>query len=262
VTAGPPLRGRTIAVTRGEKPGGDPLAARLRALGATVLEVPSIAVAPPASWDALDGALRALASFDWVAFASANGVDAVARRAAELGIALPRGVGGPRLAAVGPATAERLAGAWRAPEVVPARAVGGDLAAALAPSVAGRRVLVPRAEEGRPELVDGLRAAGAEVVAPVAYRTVAAPPQALRPLVDAVRASAVDAIAFASPSAVRSVVAALGADPAPLAHVALAAIGPTTAAALRAAGLAVSIEPARLTAPDLADAIGAWFAAR
>src|SRR5207248_11339376 len=38
---------------------------------------------------------------------------------------------------------------------------------------AGDRVLIPRAAEGRDELVDGLRARGVEVDAPIAYRTIA-----------------------------------------------------------------------------------------
>jgi uroporphyrinogen-III synthase len=123
-------------------------------------------------------------------------------------------------------------------------------------------VLVPRAEDGRRELVDGLRAAGAEVIAPVAYRTVVAPREALAPLVDAARRGAIDAVAFASPSAVRSVVAAFEPDLLPLARAALAAIGPTTADALRATGLPVVVEPARATAQDLADAIASWFSRR
>jgi uroporphyrinogen-III synthase/uroporphyrinogen III methyltransferase/synthase len=246
-----PLAGRTVAVTRGETSGKDPLAVRLRELGAAVLEVPSIALAAPESWAPLDAALRELDRFHWVAFASGNAVDRALDRAAELGVALPGAV---RLAAVGPSTAERLAERWRAPDLVPSEARGEALAAALAPRVRGLRVLVPRAAEGRPELMAGLAAAGAEVVAPAAYRTVAAPPAALAPLAAALARGEVDAVAFASPSAVRSVVAALG-GPAGLARTALAAIGPTTAGALREAGLAPAILPRSSTAAALADAI-------
>jgi uroporphyrinogen-III synthase len=138
---------------------------------------------------------------------------------------------------------------------VPTEATGAALAAALARHVGGRAVLVPRAGEGRPELVDGLRAAGAEVIAPVAYRTVAAPPEALAPLGDLLEHGAVDAVAFASPSAVRSVVAALGPRAALLERVLLGAIGPTTAAALREAGLAPGAMPAEHTGEALAEAL-------
>jgi uroporphyrinogen-III synthase/uroporphyrinogen III methyltransferase/synthase len=246
-----PLSGRVIVVTRDEKPGGDPLATRLRALGAAVLEVPSIALAPPADPAPLDAALRDLGGFAWVAFTSANAVTRTLGRARALGVALPGEL--PRLACVGPATAEALAAAWRAPDLVPEDHRGEALAGVLGPLARGARVLVPRAEEGRPELVDGLARAGAEVVAPVVYRTVPVPPEALAPLVDALARSAVDAIAFASPSAVRSVLAGVGAVR--LAEVPLAAIGPTTAAALTEGGLRASIVPVRFTAGDLAEAI-------
>ena len=254
---GPRLDGRRVAVTRG-KGGDDPLAARLRALGAEVLEAPAVATAPPASWAPLDAALAELEAFDWIAFASATAVEAALGRLEALG--RPPPPARVRLAAVGRATAAALARRLRPPDLVPPDATGEALAAALAPGVRGLRVLVPRAAEGRPELVDGLAAAGAEVVAAPAYRTVPAPPEALAPLGEALRRGELDAVAFASPSAVRAVVGALGA--AALSRCALAAIGPTTAAALRDAGLEASIVPAVSTAADLADAVAARLGAR
>jgi len=245
------LDGRRVAVTRG-KQGEDALSERLRELGAEVLDFPAIAVAPPADLAPLDAALRRLGEFQWVAFASANAVEQTLARMAVLGIP-PRVLSAPRLAAVGPATAERLARAVRAPDLVPEVSRGRALAAALAPRVRGERVLVPRAEEGRPELLDGLAAAGADVAAPVAYRTVAVPPETLRPLGGLLERGEVDALAFASPSAVESVVAALGSRL--ISATAVAVIGPTTAEAARAAGLRVDIEPRDSTGAALAEAI-------
>jgi len=257
---GGPLAGRRIAVTRASG-GEDELSARLRALGGEVLECPAVEIVAPRSYLALDRALRALDEMDWLAFASAHAVERTCGRAAELGIpaaALAR----PRLAAVGAATAARLASRVRAPDLVPARASGEGLAAALSGEVGGRRVLVPRAEEGRVELVEGLERAGAEVVAPAAYRTVAVAAAALAPLAAALRAGAVDAVVFASPSGVRSVLAALGEARGLLGRVALAAIGPTTAAELRAQGLEVAAEPAQPSGAALADAVAGVLAAR
>jgi uroporphyrinogen-III synthase/uroporphyrinogen III methyltransferase/synthase len=256
-----PLAGRTVAVTRGDKR-NDPLAARLRELGARVLEVPSITFAPPASFGPLDEALRQLRRFAWAVFASANGVERTLDRAAEIGVPREdwRGV---RLAAVGPATAERLAVALRVPDLIPPEARGTSLAAALAPLVAGVPVLVPRAEEGRPDIVEGLLRAGAEVCAPVAYRTIPVDADALQPLADALATGSVDAITFASPSAVRSVVSALGPGAmAALSSVTLAAIGPTTGAAIRDAGLTPSVEPPEYTVPALAAALAAALSRR
>ena len=249
----PRLDRRTVVVTR-SKGGEDALSARLRDLGAEVREIPSIAFAPPADPGPLDAALRDLARFDWAVFASATAVERTVERLRALGLA-PSDLARLSLAAVGPATAEALARAVREPDLVPAEAKGEAMAAALGPRVSGRRVFLPRPAEGRPELLDGLLAAGAEVAAVEAYRTTPAPPEAIRPLARWLEAGEIAAVAFASPSAVKAVVAGLGDRGALLGRVLLAAIGPTTAEALRAAGLAVAVQPARYTGADLAEAI-------
>ena len=68
-----PLRGLHIVVTR---PAGqaDGLIERLETLGATVLHAPTIRIADPPSYTALDAALRHLPSYDWIVWTSANGV--------------------------------------------------------------------------------------------------------------------------------------------------------------------------------------------
>ena len=256
----PRLDRRTVVVTR-SKGGEDALAARLRELGAEVREIPSISFGPPADPGPLDAALRDLSRFEWAVFASATAVERTVARLADLGIPVAS-LARISLAAVGPATADALARAVREPDLVPAEAKGEKMAAALAPRVRGRRVLLPRPAEGRPELLDGLRAAGAHVEAVEAYRTVPAPAEAVRPLAGWLAAGEVAAVAFASPSAVRAVIAGLGPDAALLRRVPLAAIGPTTAEALRAEGLEVAAQPARYTGADLAEAIAARVAGR
>jgi uroporphyrinogen-III synthase len=253
---GPPrLDRRTVVVTR-SKGGEDALSARLAELGASVREIPSISFAPPADAGPLDAALGSLATFEWAVFASATAVERTVERMRALGID-PKSLGVRRLAAVGPATADSLARAVREPDLVPAEAKGEAMAAALAPHVRGKRVLLPRPAEARPDLYEGLVAAGAQVVAPEAYRTLPAPPETVRPLAVWIRSGEVDAVAFASPSAVKAVVAGLGADATLLGRVTLAAIGPTTSEALRRAGFEVSTQPDRYTGTDLAEAIAA-----
>lgn len=247
------LAGRTVVVTR-RRGDEDALSARLAELGASVRELPAIEFAPPADPAPLDDALRALDRFEWVIFTSATAVDRAVERLRALGLP-PARLAALRLAAVGPATADRLARAVRAPDVVPREAKGEALAAELAPLVRGRHVLFPRPAEGRPETVAGLRAAGAELTTVEAYRTVPSPPGKIAPLAAWIEAGEVDAVAFASPSAVQAVVGALGPRASLLRGIALAAIGPTTADALRAAGLPATVVPSRYTGAALAEAI-------
>jgi uroporphyrinogen-III synthase len=248
-----PLAGRRVAVTRGTS-GEDALTDRLVALGAEVLEAPSIAIEPPESFRDLDDALRGLDAVDWLVFASANALERTVARGAELGVgraALSR----PLLAVVGGATARCAERLLRPADLVPSAATGAALASALGPRVKGARVMVPRPAEGRPELLDGLARAGAEVVAPVAYRTRPVAPAALEPLASALAEGRVHAVLFASPSAVRSVVAALGSRRSLLENVVLGAIGPTTAAELRSSGLTADVQPRASTGAALADAL-------
>ncbi len=258
--AAPRLDGRTVVVTRGNGD-ADALGDRLRALGATVRELPSIVAGPPESWGPLDAALRGLDGFDWVVFASGNGVERTLERMAALGVPVAA-LAARRLAAVGPATARRLTRDVRAPDLVPGEAKGEALAAELAPSVRGARVLLPRAADGRPELPRGLAAAGAILTAPDAYRTVPAPAGTLRALAGWIVRGEVDAVTFASPSAVKAVTGALGSEREALRAVLLAAIGPTTAGALRDEGFEAGATPAEYTAPALADAIAARLGPR
>src|SRR5437667_11506805 len=51
------------------------LATRLRAIGIEPVVVPAVAIHPPAAWDGVDDALDRLASYHWVLFTSASGVE-------------------------------------------------------------------------------------------------------------------------------------------------------------------------------------------
>jgi uroporphyrinogen III methyltransferase/synthase len=119
-----PLFGRTIVVTRARSQASD-LTAQLAALGAEVIEAPTIAIAPPAD----DGVALARAAagvvdgrYAWVVFTSANAVS----RLADL-IPDARAWAGTRIAAVGPATAEALGSYRLIADLVPARALAEGL---------------------------------------------------------------------------------------------------------------------------------------
>lgn len=228
------------------------LAAALRARGARVAFAPLIRTAPPRSTRALDAALRGLARYDAAAFASVTAVAAFFCRAK---LVLGRAPARPRaVGAVGPATRAALAArGWRA-DATPEESTGAALARALKLR-RGARVLIARAERGRPELPDALRRAGARVRLVSAYRTV--PDAAGRRALKAALAAGADAVCFASGSAAASAVAALGRARASraLRLCAAVAVGPTTAAELRARGVRPAAVAAAPDAESFADAV-------
>jgi uroporphyrinogen III methyltransferase/synthase len=167
-----------------------------------------------------------------------------------------------RGAAVGPATAARLREAGVAVDRVGAGG-GQDLARALVASGAvgpGTRVLWPRAEAGRPEPGRTLARAGAVLVDPVAYRTLAAHP-ALEADLEGFRAALesgrLAAVTFASPSAAEGLAEHLPTrDLRPLrGHTLVASIGATTSASLAERGAPADVEAERPRAEALARAV-------
>ena len=71
-----PLHGRSVLVTRAREQ-ASALSARLSALGARVLEYPTIRIAPLSDSERLDATLARLSAYDWIIFTSVNGVGAV-----------------------------------------------------------------------------------------------------------------------------------------------------------------------------------------
>src|SRR5580704_1138700 len=69
----PPLSGRRIVVTRTRAQASE-LAARLAALGASVVELPVLRITREISKETLADVLLEFGSYDWLVFTSANGV--------------------------------------------------------------------------------------------------------------------------------------------------------------------------------------------
>lgn len=201
-----------IVVTRPEGQEQD-LVARLERLGHEVVHCPLIAIEPLG-----DGPID-VSGYDWVVVTSANGARELLRRATGTM---------PRLAAIGPATADALGGA----DLVPAVATQEGLLTEL-PRPAGR-VLFAAAEGARSLLPDEL---GADVV--TLYRT-----RELSP----VELPAADLYMLASPSSARALAGLVT-------GLAVVSIGPETSRAARAAGLEVVAEAADHTSEGLAAAV-------
>jgi uroporphyrinogen III methyltransferase/synthase len=236
-----PLAGRSVVVTRARAQASG-LGARLRELGAAVVEAPAIRI------ESLPAAVPEIVGFDLLCVTSPNGAQRLLEEVRDA-----RALAGPVIAAIGPGTARALRARGIEPDVVPERAVAEGLVEALR-GVPFERVLIARAEEARDVLPDALRERGAEVEILTLYRTVA------EPLDGDARAAALaaDYVTFASASSARHFLAAVGGA---LDGPRTVSIGPATSAELRAHGIEPDVE-ARVHTPDglvealLADAAG------
>src|SRR5262249_25358658 len=139
-----------------------------------VLLAPAIEIAPPSSWEPLDGALARCAEYQWAVFTSVNGVEMARRRLAAMGQGAAA-LAACRIAAIGPATARALRARGLPVAVIPRESVAEGRAESLRPLVEpGDRILLARAAETRDALVRALAGMGAVVDEVPAYRTLAA----------------------------------------------------------------------------------------
>ncbi|MBD5417027.1 MAG: uroporphyrinogen-III C-methyltransferase [Desulfovibrio sp.] len=256
-----PLLGRRVVVTRAREQASG-LAARLTELGAEVIQFPTIEISEPESYGPLDAAIAGLGAYDWLIFTSVNGVRHFWQRLEAAGKD-SRALGGLRVAAIGPATAEALASRGIRADFVPPKYQAEDVAEGLkavaGKEIAGMRFLLPRAREAREVLPDELRKAAAVVGVVPAYVTV---PAAGRKdeVLQLLEAGKLDCVSFGSSSTVENFLALvpeelLKAHP----ETVLAAIGPVTGRTLERHGLKAAVMPQDYTIPALADAIAAHF---
>jgi uroporphyrinogen-III synthase len=202
-----------VIVTRPRAQAG-PLVERLEALGAEVVECPLIEIERTS-----DSEIDA-AGYDWLVVTSPNGAEEIARRGRNL----------PRVAAVGPGTAEALRRRGIEPAFVPRASSADDLALEF-PRPAGR-VLFAAAEGARRGPIDAL---GADFVPLYRTRLLAPDPPAG------------DVVVLASGSAARAYAGVGG-------HAPAVTIGPETSRVARSVGLIVSVEAA---SHDLDGLVGA-----
>jgi uroporphyrinogen III methyltransferase/synthase len=245
-----PLFGRTIVITRAREQASK-LRTRLEALGAAVIELPSIALEP------LDISLPDLTRYGWLVLTSANGVAALFDRGLTAAGLDARALAGLRVAAIGPGTADALAVRGIRADLVPPRFVAESLLEAFPdPAGPGEPVLLARAEQARDVLPEGLAAKGFEVDVLPAYRTVRADPESAD--LERVRSGAVDAITFTSSSTVSNFCDLVGPLPEP--QPVVVSIGPITSTTARDLGLRIDAEADPHDIDGLVDALLAALA--
>jgi uroporphyrinogen III methyltransferase/synthase len=230
------------------------LSAKLRALGATTIELPTIAILAPESTTRLDRSIGKLSDYDWVIFTSVHGVRFFSKRMTALGQPFDKLTKG-RVAAIGPATAAALERLGKKPDYVPEEFLSEKIALGLG-DVKGKRILLPRADIASKKLPELLTKHGAIVEEVVAYRTVV-PEDLSSDRLRSILNHGIDVVTFTSPSTVRTLAQVVGANEleALLKKVKVACIGPVTAEATRKLGVHVDIVAKNHTIDDLVEAI-------
>ena len=246
------LTNARILITRPRRQ-ADSFAIALRAAGAKPIFFPVIEIGPIDDTAPLDRALTSLTCYEWLVLTSVNGVEAVWKRFAALGLpGIPIGV---RVAAIGPKTAAALQVRGVNPDFVPDEYVAEAILPGLG-CLDRRWVLLPRADIARPALAQAIQATGGIAHEITVYRTL---PANLDPAGLAALSTGVDVVTFTSSSTVRNFIAlasAAGLNPFHLAgNPVFACIGPITGATAVEQGLPVEIVAETYTTEGLLKAL-------
>ncbi len=252
-----PLAGKRILITRAANQSSQ-FTQLLLEQGASVVEMPTLEIAPPSSWSDLDKAIARLDEFDWLILTSTNGVDYFFQR-------LQQQTGESsfstniRVAVVGEKTAQRLRKLGLQPDFIPPDYVADSLVSHFPEPLSGLRVLFPRVESGgREVLVKEFLSQGARVREVAAYESRC--PRSVAPdVLAALQAHSIDIVTFASSKTVQYFCQLLEqANPGWkewLEGLAIASIGPQTSSSCETLLGRVDIEAEEYTLEGLTRAI-------
>lgn len=256
---------KRILITR-PRAQADDFAEKLRAAGFEPIFFPVIEIQPIENNVALERALSRLECYDWLVFTSVNAVDVVfshlkiapeTQRHGE-DIFSPKrrdAEASPRIAAIGPKTAEALQARGVNPDFVPDEYVAESILPGLG-DLHGRWVLLPRAEIARKALPEAICVAGGIPHEIAVYKTLPVQPSSQG--LDALK-SGVDVITLTSPSTVQNFTAIArqhGLDPLSLpGNPLFACIGPITEQAARQEGVVNLVVAKEYTTDGLMDVI-------
>ena len=238
-----PLFGQRIVVTRTREQASE-LSRQLLELGAEVLEVPTIRIAPPDDKNSLVEAMQGFGEYDWLIFTSPNGVTAFFDYFLKAFEDL-RALGNVRIAAVGPATAAKVKELHLRVDAMPEEYLATKVAKSIQKfeSIENLRFFLARAQVANPELCKELESLGGIVDDIAVYKTVPET-EDLTGAVAKLAEGGADWITFTSSSTVENFHARFDLPKLlqKFPKVRLASIGPETSKAITALGLKPHVE--------------------
>ena len=242
------------------------LATELERYGARVIASPTVEIAGPDNYAALDEAISNLYGYDWIIFTSVNSAQYFLSRLRQLGHQISE-LDELRVYAIGEATARKAGESRVHVDIISAQFKVKEILAALEAyaadreSLRGLNFLVPRAAVARNDLSAALEAAGARADIVAAYRTVRSHNPDFALINALLAGGGIDCIAFSSASSVRGFAELFDTNDLfeLLSGVAVACIDQSVAKAAAEFGLGADIIPAELTVKGLARAIEEFF---
>ena len=257
----PSLSGKTILVTRSAGQSGH-FTHLLQQQGATVIEMPTLEITPPSSWESLDQAIAQLNDFDWLILTSANAVDYFFERLAthlqDVGA-----LAGMKIAVVGEKTAFFLRKRGMEPDFIPPDFIADAMVVNFPEPIAGKKLLFPRVESGGREVLIKEFTAQEAIITEVAAYQSSCPAKIDPHALAALQAQKVDMVTFASSKTVRHFCQLLAGAIGPtwLTHVltiGIASIGPQTSKTCETLLGRVDVEATEYTLEGLTQAVVTW----
>ncbi len=245
-----PLLGKRVVTTRTRQQAGQ-MSKRLGALGADVIEIPTIKITEPDNLDQFKEFVTDVHKYDWLIFTSPNGVHRFFKQFFEE-YTDARSIGGVKIAAIGPGTRDAISEYHLGTDLLPKKYVAEGLVEEFTNhQIENQTILWVKAKESREVVSEGLMEQGAIVDICVAYQSI---PETEDPTGNFARfqKEGADLISFTSASTAENFFAM---NPDIPADCQIASIGPITSQALEKLGHKPHLEATQSTIPTFVDTI-------
>ncbi len=248
-----PLFGKRIVVTRAKRQAGI-LSLKLFELGAEVVEVPTIEIVPPDSYEGLDCAVENIQNYDVLILTSVNGVEYFFNRIKKLRKDV-RLLSGIKVCAIGPATKKAIEERGILVDIMPEKYVAESVIEKLNEiGIKGKRFLLARAMVARDVIPNEIKELGGHIDVVTVYKTLK--PEKIDEKLNSL--NGIDVITFTSSSTAKNFFDAVK-DRSILNNVVFASIGPVTSDTIRKCGFEPHVEAKVYTIDGLVEAIVEYF---
>lgn len=257
---GKPFDGKTIVIARTQEQ-GEESAGIFANMGADVIQIPTLEITEPTSWEPFDEAALNINLIDFLAFTSVNAVKMTLKRLDDINIKAD--FHKIKILAVGKKTAAfcktQGLSVWLTPEEFSAE---GVIKALETVEVSGKHFFIPASELSDGKLAGHLKERGAEVYQASVYNIGIPSESVIKKSLNILDDKKIDAYIFSSPSSYRNFLSIMNInDPRKyFNHGIIAAIGPATKNEIEKSGAVLQVVPKEYTMEGVSLALAEYFA--